>query len=194
MDVSASFNEDDEVIQHYEPNTVFIVDQCSFGKGTLYITDSKLYWKNENMNQIVSIDYKSMCVFGTCNHPTVHEKPCVQIITDFTYKSENDTNNTINGHVSQNGSNNVMESEEEDEDSDGNDGVDDEEETMKSKIKLVPDNGESLTEIYNAITRVQPLHSTNEINSDEEGGDYYYNEDDEFEDYEDDSVDQNLMN
>ncbi|XP_050532551.1 methylosome subunit pICln-like [Daktulosphaira vitifoliae] len=201
MDINASFNEEDEVIQHCEPDTYFIVDEISFGKGILYVADSKLYWKNNRDNQIVSIDYKSMCVFGTCNHPTVHEKPCLQIITDFTYKPEN---SNTNGYFRQNGGSNTEENADdsnssdealneivEDDDTYNND---DEEELMKSKIKLVPDNAECLTAVYNAITHVQPLHSTNEVNSDEEGEDYYYNEDDEFEDYEDDNNEQNLMN
>jgi len=183
MNTLASYNEEDEVIQYREPNVLFVVDETSFGKGVLYVAESKLYWKNDDNSQIVSVDYKSMSVFGTCNHPTVHEKPCMQIIVDFTYKPAESTV-CANGH-SLNGDNH-----EEDSDSAEND---DEEEEMKSKIKLVPDNPESLTEIYGAFTRVQPLHNSGDMDSDEDG-DYFYNENDEFEDYEEDDNDQMLMN
>lgn len=187
MDMFASFNENDEVIQYSEPNITFIVDETSFGKGTLYVAESKLYWKNDTNNQVVSVDYKCMCVFGTCNHPTVHEKPCLQIIVDFTYKPENvPCANGQNSH--QNDEDNDFEEHYEVAENE-----DDEEGEMKSKIKLVPDNSESLTEVYGAFTRVQPLHNV-DMDSEDENGDFYYDENDEFEDYdEDDGSEQNIL-
>ncbi|XP_022164030.1 methylosome subunit pICln-like [Myzus persicae] len=196
MDTLASFNEEDESIQLCEPNITFIVDEATFGKGTLYVAESKLYWKNDATNQIVSIDYKSMCVFGTCNHPVVHEKPCLQIIVDFAYKPsdsiQHENGQNLNGNNHING----------DDDSEEDDGVDenedeDEEGEMKSKIKLVPDTPECLNEIYGAFTRVQPLHNTNDPDSEEEeeaDDDFYYNENDEFEDYDEDDTEQILRN
>ncbi|KAL5235399.1 hypothetical protein ACI65C_002809 [Semiaphis heraclei] len=190
MDTLASFNEEDESIQHCEPNITFIVDEATFGKGTLYVAESKLYWKNDATNQIVSIDYSSMCVFGTSNHPVVHEKPCLQIIVDFAYKPtdciqpENGLNLNGENHNDSDESNGVDENE------------DEEEGEMKSKIKLVPDTPECLNEIYGAFTRVQPLHTINP-NSEEEEEDYedfYYNENDEFEDYDEDDAEQILRN
>lgn len=197
MDTLAVFNEEDEVVQLSENNIAFIVDEATFGKGTLYVAESKLYWKNDTNNQVFSVDYKSMCVFGTCNHPTVHEKPCMQIIVDFTFKPP-DGMISENGHT-QNGD--VHENQDEEEnDSDDNDD-DDEEEEMKSKIKLVPDNPECLTEMYAAFTRVQPLHNnTNDLDSDEEengefeNDDFEYNENDEFEDYDEDNCEPILRN
>lgn len=189
MNTLASYNEEDEVVQYCEPNVLFVVDEKSFGKGVLYVAESKLFWKNNDKDQIVSVDYKSMAAFGTCNHPTVHEKPCMQIIVDFTYKPVESTVGA-NEH-SQNGDNH-----EDDSDSANNDGVDendDEEEEMKSNIKLVPDNPESLTEIYGAFTRVQPLHNSgDDMDSDED--DDIYSENDEFEDYDEDNNDEILMN
>lgn len=174
METVANFNEEDEIIQHSESNVTFIVDEATFGKGTLYVAESKLYWKNDANNQIVSVEYKSMCVFGTCNHPTVHEKPCMQIIVDFTYKPS-DTTQIQNGNSHENycvnEDDNSVENEEE-------------EEELKSKIKLVPDNPECLNEIYRAFTHVQPLHNSH--GSDSEDDDFYYNENDEFEDYDED--------
>lgn len=188
MDVLASFNENDEVIQYSEPNITFIVDEASFGKGTLYVAESQLYWKNDANNQVVSVDYKSMCVFGTCNHPTVHEKPCLQIIVDFTYKPL-DNVPCVNG---QNGQNENSDSEESGEIAENED---EEEGEMKTKIKIVPDNAECLTEVYGAFTRVQPLHNVGDMDSEEENNDdFYYNEDDEFEDFdEDDGSEQNML-
>jgi len=188
MDLLASFIEEEEVIQHCEPNIAFIVDEKLFGKGTLYVAESKLYWKNDN--QVISVDYKSMCVFGTCNHPTVHEKPCMQIIVDFTYKPS-DSMVYSNGH-DQNGDNpigneddnNIVENDDDDDDDEGE---------MKSKIKLVPDNSECLTEMYAAFTRVQPLHNSVDMDSDEDY-DFHYNENDEFEDYDEDDDDEILLN
>lgn len=177
MDTIANFNEEDEVIQHSESNIAFIVDEATFGKGTLYVAESKLYWKNDSNTQTVSVDYKSMCVFGTCNHPTVHEKPCMQIIVDFTYKPSGSAqfqNGNIHENNCVNEEDNSVENEEEEE----------EEEEMKSKIKLVPDNPECLTEIYGAFTRVQPLHNSND--SDSENDHFYYDENDEFEDNDED--------
>lgn len=188
MDVLANFNEENEVVQHCEPNIAFIVDEASFGKGTLYAAESKLFWKNNANNQVVSVDYKSMCVFGTCNHPTVHEKPCMQIIVDFTYKPS-DNLPRENGS-SQNGSNHVEQLDDEED----NDSEEDEDEVMKSKIKLVPDNPECLTLMYEAFTRIQPLHNTEDMDSDEEEGEFNYNENDEFEDYDEDGSEQILMN
>lgn len=185
MDTLASFNEEDEVVQRSEPNVAFIVDETLFGNGTLYVAESKLFWKNNVNNQVVSVDYTSMCVFGTCNHPTVHEKPCMQIIVDFTYKTAeiipNANGTSLNGNDHE---------EDDTEDSDQvNENDDDDEGEMKSKIKLVPDNPECLTEIYDAFTRVQPLHNSGDMDS-EEDGDFYYNENDEFEDYDEDRNDQ----
>lgn len=192
MDLLASFVEEDEVIQHCEPNIAFIVDEKLFGKGTLYVAESKLYWKNDN-NQMVSVDYKSMCIFGTCNHPTVHEKPCMQIIVDFTYKPSNSMLHP-NGR-DQNGDNHDDPISNDDDDSSVENDVDEDDEgEMKSKIKLVPDNSESLTEMYAAFTRVQPLHNTDDMDSDEENNDFYYDENDEFEDYEEDDDHQILLN
>lgn len=188
MDLNANLNEENEVVQHRELNIAFIVDEANFGKGTLYVAESKLYWKNDDSNQVVSVDYKSMCVFGTCNHPTVHEKPCMQVIVDFTYKpSDSILCENGNHHTEQlnNG---------EDIDSEENYGVTEDEGEMKSKIKLVPDNPECLTAMYEAFTRVQPLHNTGDVDSDEEDGEFYYNEEDEFEDYDEDSNEQMLMN
>ncbi|XP_025194810.1 methylosome subunit pICln-like [Melanaphis sacchari] len=181
MDTLASFNEEDETIQRYESNVAFIVDEITFGKGTLYVAESKLYWKNDATNQVVSIDYKSMSVFGTCNHPVVHEKPCLQIIVDFTYKPS-DNINPVNGQIL-NGENHNNE----DNDDSGEDDDDEEEEEMKSKIKLVPDNPECLNEIYEAFTRVQSLHNSNDADSEEED-EFYENE--EFEDYDEDNAEQ----
>lgn len=189
MDTLTSFNEENEVIQYCEPNVAFIVDEISFGQGTLYVAESKLYWKNYTNNQVVSVDYKSMCVFGTCNHPTIHEKPCLQIIVDFTYKPTDIIN--VNGQSS-NGNNHEGDSDSED--NDEVDENDDEEEEMKSKIKIVPDSSESLTEIYGAFTRVQPLHNTGDLDSSDEDGDIDYNENDEFEDYDEDGSEQIMMN
>lgn len=174
MDTAANFNEEDEIIQHTESNIAFIVDEVTFGKGTLYVAESKLYWKNDANNQTVSVDYKSMCVFGTCNHPTVHQKPCMQIIVDFTYKPS-DSVLFQNGNSHENNSVNEEENSVENEE--------EEEEEMKSKIKLVPDNPECLTEIYEAFTRVQALHNSDDSDSDDE---FYYNENDEFEDNDED--------
>lgn len=195
MDMLASFNENDEVIQYSEPNIIFIVDETSFGKGTLYVAESKLYWKNGTNNQVVSVDYKSMCVFGTCNHPTVHEKPCLQIIVDFTYKPSDNVPCTNGQNSHQNGEDHNAE-----DDSEENDGVaeneneDEDEGQMNSKIKLVPDNSECLTEVYEAFTRVQPLHNVVDMDSEDENEDFYYNENDEFEDYdEDDGSEQNIL-
>ncbi|VVC28154.1 Hypothetical protein CINCED_3A019185 [Cinara cedri] len=182
MDMVDSFNEEDEVIQHRESSVVFIIDETSFGNGTLYVAESKLYWKNDSINQVVSIDYKSMCIFGTCNHPTVHEKPCMQIMVDFVYKP--------NGSILQNG--NLQENHsvnDEDIETEGNEDEEEDEE-IKSKIKLVPENPECLNEIYGAFTRVQPLHNINESDSDEEDSEFHYNEHDEFEDYDEDGSDQ----
>lgn len=188
MEMHASFNEENEVIQRSEPNTVFIVDEAIFGKGVLFVAESKLYWKNYTNNQVVSVDYKSMCIFGTCNHPTVHDKPCIQILVDFTYKPSGSV-------LSENGQpQNGINHEEEIDEVDENEEDEDEEGEIKSKIKLVPDNSECLTEIYEAITRVQPLHNTNETDSDEEDDDFYYNENDEFEDYDEDDSEQILRN
>lgn len=192
MDMLASFNEEDESIQHCESNITFIVDEATFGKGTLYVAESKLYWKNDATNQVLSIDYKSMSVFGTCNHPVVHEKPCLQIIVDFTYKPSDNIQQENGQNL--NGDNHINE---DDIDSEENDEVDDEDEgEMKSKIKLVPDIPECLTEIYGAFTRVQPLHNSNDdADSDEEEDDeFYYNENDEFEDYDEDDTEQILRN
>jgi len=134
-----------------------------------------------------------MCVFGTCNHPTVHEKPCMQIIVDFTYKPS-DGVLSLNGH-DQNGDNHEDRiSNEGDDDSVENDADEDEEGEMKSKIKLVPDNSECLTEMYAAFTRVQSLHNTGDTDSDEENNEFYYNENDEYEDYDEDGGDQILLN
>lgn len=194
MDTLASFNEEDESIQLCEPNITFIVDEATFGKGSLYVAESKLYWKNDATNQIVSIDYKSMCVFGTCNHPVVHEKPCLQIIVDFAYKPS-DTIQLENGQ-SLNGDNHINEEENDSEgDSEVDENEDEEEGEMKSKIKLVPDTPECLNAIYEAFTRVQPLHNTNDPDTEEEDDDdFYYNENDEFEDYDEDDAEQILRN
>jgi len=194
MDILASFNEEDESIQHCESNITFIVDEVTFGKGTLYVAESKLYWKNNATNQVVSIDYKSMCVFGTCNHPVVHEKPCLQIIVDFTYKPT-DSSQLENGQ-NLNGNNHTNE---DDNDSEENyeveENEDEEEGEMKSKIKLVPDSPECLNEIYGAFTRVQPLHNSNDADSEEEDDeDLIYNENDEFEDYDEDDAEEILRN
>ncbi|XP_008183695.1 methylosome subunit pICln isoform X2 [Acyrthosiphon pisum] len=192
MDTLASFNEEDESIQHCEPNVTFIVDEATFGKGTLYVAESKLYWKNDATNQIISIDYKSMCVFGTCNHPVVHEKPCLQIIVDFSYKPS-DSIQPENGQ-NLNGDNHINEDDNDSEDDNEVDENEDEEEgEMKSKIKLVPDTPEYLNEIYLAFTRVQLLHNTNDSDTEEEDGDYY-NENDEFEDYDEYDDEQLLRN
>ncbi|XP_026804795.1 methylosome subunit pICln-like [Rhopalosiphum maidis] len=189
MDTLASFNEEDESIQRCESNITLIVDEVTFGKGTLYVAESKLYWKNGATNQVVSIDYKSMCVFGTCNHPVVHEKPCLQIIVDFAYKPS-DSIQPENGQIL-NGDNHSNEDDNSEEDNE-----DEEEEEMKSKIKLVPDSPECLNEIYEAFTRVQPLHNSNDADSEEEAEeeDFYYNENDEFEDYDEDDAEQILRN
>jgi len=194
MDTLASFNEEDESIQLCEPNITFIVDEATFGKGTLYVAESKLYWKNEETNQIVSIDYKSMCVFGTCNHPVVHEKPCLQIIVDFAYKPTDSIQLENGQHL--NGDNHSNEDDNDSVESNGVDENEDEEEgEMKSKIKLVPDTPECLNEIYGAFTRVQPLHNTNDPDSEEgEDDDIYYDENDEFEDYDEDDAEQILRN
>lgn len=196
MDVLASFNEEDESIQHCEPNITLIVDESTFGKGTLYVAESKLYWKNNATNQVVSIDYKSMCVFGTCNHPVVHEKPCLQIIVDFAYKPS-DSIQPVNGQ-NLNGENHINEdNNDSEEDNEVNENEDEEEEEgeMKSKIKLVPDSPECLNEIYGAFTRVQPLHNTNDVDSEEEeDDDFYYDENDEFEDYDEDDPELILRN
>lgn len=190
MDTLASLNEESEVIQICEPNITFIVDDAVFGKGSLYVAESKLFWKNDLNNQVVSVEYESMCVFGTCNHPTVHEKPCMLIIVDFTYKPENIQ--CENG-LRQNGVNhedNHDNEEANDSEDDGDDG--DEEDEMKSKIKLVPDNPDCLTEIYGAFTRNQSRHSRNDMSSEDEG-DALYNENDEFEDDDGDGDEQMLM-
>lgn len=196
MDILSSFNEEEETIQFCESNIAFIVDNSSFGKGTLYVAESKLFWKNDTNNQIVSVDYKSMCVFGTCTDLTVHEKPCMEIIVDFTYKPSGGNINE-NGH-NLNGENNDPLSNEEDNNSEESFGEvdenEDEEDEMKSKIKLVPDNPECLSEIYGAFTRVQPLHNSVDRDSDEENDDFYYDENDEFEDYDEDDNEQILMN
>jgi len=195
MDTHASFIEEDESIQRCESNITLIVDEITFGKGTLYVAESKLYWKNYAISQVVSIDYKSMCVFGTCNHPVVHEKPCLQIIVDFAYKPDSiqsENGQTLNGD---NHSNEDDDNSEDDNEVDQNE--DEEEGEMKSKIKLVPDNPECLNEIYEAFTRVQPLHNSNDADSEEEAAeedDFYYNENDEFEDYDEDDAGQILRN
>lgn len=178
MDVLDSFNEEDEVIQHCESSVEFIIDDITFGKGSLFVAESKLYWKNDAIDQVVSINYKSMCIFGTCNHPTVHEKPCMQILVDFSYKSSGNT--LSNGSLQENHSVNG-------EDTDSKDDDDDEDEEIKSKIKLVPENPECLNELYEAFTRVQPLHNSNDSDSDEENGEFSY---DEFEDHDEDGIEQ----
>lgn len=188
MDTLASLNEENEVIQICEPNISFIVDDVTFGKGSLYVAESKLFWKNNLNNQVVSVEYESMCVFGTCNHPTVHEKPCMLIIVDFTYKPS-DNMQCENG-LTQNGVNHE-DSQDNEENNDIDDNEDDEEE-MKSKIKLVPDNPDCLIEIYGAFTRNQSRHSRNDMSSEDEG-DAFYNENDEFEDDEGDEDEQMLM-
>jgi len=131
MDTHASFNENVESIECCKSNITLIVDKITFGKGTLYIAESKLYWENNAISQVISINYGTMCKYYVSHHPKVHERPCLEIIVDFNYTHEDKK-------VDQN--------------------EDEEEEELRSIIKLVPDNPKCLNEIFEAIACVQPLH------------------------------------
>jgi len=129
MDTDTNFNENDEVIEYCKSNITLIVADITFGKGTLYVADSKLYWKN--CNQVISMNYNAMKDFDVCNHPEIHEKPCMVIYFDLNY------NTPDVDKVDQN--------------------EDEEEEKILTSILLVPDRPRCLNEIYEIIIEVQSL-------------------------------------
>ncbi|KAF0751736.1 MATH and LRR domain-containing protein PFE0570w-like isoform X2, partial [Aphis craccivora] len=134
MNTHASFNESDESIECCKSNIKLIVDMITFGKGTLYVTESKLYWKNNANSQVISINYDIMCKYNVSHYPGRHKKSCLKMIVDYNYKPDEFNLNE-----------------------------DEEEEKFKSIIKLVPDNPECLDAIFEAIARIQPLHLSDNV-------------------------------
>ncbi|XP_050063625.1 uncharacterized protein LOC114128992 [Aphis gossypii] len=149
MDTHANFNENEESIECCKSNIKLIVDMITFGKGTLYVTESKLYWKNNANSQVISINYDIMCKYNVSRHPEVRKKkPYLQMIVDFNY---------IPDEIDQQ--------------------EDEEDEKFKSIIKLVPDNPECLNEIFEAIASIQPLHFSDNVDDEESESDEHEDSD-----------------
>jgi len=133
MDTNANFSENDELIDCYKSNITLIVEDITFGKGTLYIADSNLYWMNDN--QVINMNYETMSDFIICNHSEIQEKPCLLISIDLNYSTP---------------------------DVDVVDRNENEEEENISTVLLVPDNPECRDENYKMITGIQPTEIVEE--------------------------------
>ncbi|XP_050063706.1 uncharacterized protein LOC114121953 [Aphis gossypii] len=140
MDTHAIFNENDEVIECRRCSITLLVAGITFGKGTLYVADSKLYWKNRN--QVISMNYNAMRDFDVYNHPAIHKKPCMAIYLDLKYNTPDVDK--------------VNQNEEE------------REEKKFLPIFLVPDRRRCLNEIYEIIIKVQSLKFRDIVDNEDE--------------------------
>uniref|UniRef100_A0A2P2HZF7 Methylosome subunit pICln n=1 Tax=Hirondellea gigas TaxID=1518452 RepID=A0A2P2HZF7_9CRUS len=144
----------DEGIHHTEINTSCFVNQRDFGKGVLYVAQSRLCWFKTDSDTSFSFDYPHIAVHAVCRDLSRFPRPHLFVMIDMELFPED-----------------REESDDEDENLDPEDKC--------TAVRFAPDEPDHLDDIYRAISNCQILHpdpeqlSDNEPPEDEEEyGDY----------------------
>ncbi|KAE8742289.1 hypothetical protein FOCC_FOCC012168 [Frankliniella occidentalis] len=156
----------EEVIRHQQDNTAVLMNDRNVGKGTLYISESRVSWVNTSSREGFTLEYPGISLHAVSRTPV----ECLYMMLD--------TN-----HLPIEGYNNEKESgDEEDSDEDPEDG-------QNTILKFLPDDTAALEAMYQAMSQCQALHPDPDQQSDSDPENIFVDADGEEAEGEDDGQD-----
>ncbi|KAK7790102.1 hypothetical protein R5R35_005654 [Gryllus longicercus] len=133
MVVVTSFPPPTEGIKHQQPNTSACINQKEIGKGTLYITESRLSWVNGATGQGFSLEYPHIALHAVSRDLTAHPHECLYLMIDTNIEEPEPCN------------------QEEDNEEEGSD-------LGLTEIRFIPDDKGMLDAMFHAMSACQALH------------------------------------
>ncbi|GFW77436.1 methylosome subunit pICln [Trichonephila clavipes] len=136
-----------EGIRHTQPNTKLFFESKCFGKGTLYITESALYWLSSSGTGI-SLQYPSITsnAISVCQDDFL--EPCFFVTCSEKIVLNEDPDELLGAINSLNVSSDDVKKEDEED-----------EEEVPYEIFFVPDDADKLPDIFKAVNECLFLHA-----------------------------------
>lgn len=134
MVVLSNFPPPTDGIKHQQASTTVHINDREIGKGTMFITESRLSWVNTSSGQGFSLEYPHIALHAVSRDLQAHPSECLYILLD----TEIDTDSQPRSGSG-------------DEDSDA--GVQD-----MTEMRFVPDDKGMLDAMFHAMSECQSLH------------------------------------
>ncbi|KAF4533290.1 hypothetical protein B566_EDAN004410 [Ephemera danica] len=153
MVVLSSFLTPTEGIRHEQPNTVSYLNTRQLGKGTLYITESRVSWRDSTSGEGFSLEYPHITLHAVSRDLTSFPQECLYLMLDADVEKTGGDSGS-----------------EEDEDDDAG----------MTEIRFIPDDKGVLNLLFDVVKDCQTLHpdpedsfsdAEDEIYADAEEGD-----------------------
>lgn len=133
MVVLSNFPPPTEGIRHQQPATIAHVNNREIGKGTLFITESRLSWVNNSTGQGFSLEYPHIALHAVSRDLQSHPQECLYIMLD--------------SHIDAEGENQPEENAD-----------DDNSNPEMTEMRFIPDDKGMLDAMYHAMCECQALH------------------------------------
>ncbi|KAK3909472.1 Methylosome subunit pICln [Frankliniella fusca] len=148
----------EEVIRHQQDNTAVLMNDRNVGKGTLYISESRVSWVNASTREGFTLEYPNITLHAISRTP----EECLYMMLDTNHLPIEDcTKATLSFYVTiVPGYNNDKESGDED------DSDEDPEDGQNTILKFLPDDSAAIEAMYQAMSQCQALHPDPEQQSD----------------------------
>ncbi|XP_046990275.1 methylosome subunit pICln isoform X2 [Schistocerca americana] len=141
MVVLSNFPPPTEGIRHQQPATVAHVNNRDIGKGTLFITESRLSWVNNSTGQGFSLEYPHIALHAVSRDLQSHPQECLYIMLDTHVDAEE---NQPEENADDDSSNPEM-----------------------TEMRFIPDDKGMLDAMYHAMCECQALHPDQSENYDD---------------------------
>ncbi|KXJ25172.1 methylosome subunit pICln [Exaiptasia diaphana] len=146
MVIMSSLPPPSQGVRHVQNNTQAFIDENCLGNGTLYVTEERLSWSNDE-GRGFSLEYPSISVHAVCKDTSKFPHECIYCMLDAPLE----------------------------------DCSEDDEDAKVGEVRFVPEDKESLQQIFNVLSDCQALHPDPQEEAEEEmagfGGEYFTNED-----------------
>ncbi|PSN35455.1 hypothetical protein C0J52_06626 [Blattella germanica] len=130
MVVLSNFPPPTDGIKHQQPLTTVHVNNREIGKGTLFITESRLSWVNNTSGQGFSLEYPHIALHAVSRDLQAHPSECLYILVD----TEIDQDNERGDEDSESGTQDMTE------------------------MRFIPDDKGMLDAMFHAMSECQSLH------------------------------------
>ncbi|CAG8636852.1 23689_t:CDS:2 [Cetraspora pellucida] len=146
-----------EIAHHVQPNVRILITPPMFdavlGKGTLYVTESKLYFFSRDTNNGLAIDYPSIIMHAISRQALDDTGPCIYTQLDIEPNSLTSANQSTENPTE--------------------DGDRDE----MTEMKFIPDDTNSLDAIFEALSECAALHPDKGYMEEDPDNEFYGNGD-----------------
>lgn len=146
MVVLSNFPPPTDGIRHEQPSTTVHINDRELGKGTLFITESRLSWVSSSSGQGFSLEYPHIALHAVSRDLQAYPSECLYILVDTQIDPDNDPHSDCGDEDSEVGMQDMTE------------------------MRFVPDDKGMLDAMFHAMSECQSLHpdSQDSFSEDEE--------------------------